>query len=243
MKLLITAFLLILGQANGTPKVSESKPIERGAIVSARSVSKFSAQESKYSEDQRRIAEFIHIVQPKMGKDYANQVSHWIVGSAAHVDIDPYIVAATAYKESKFVMHTRPQVGIMQFTKSTFNSIYAPKGLKIDNPRDNILAGADYLAMHLRGDGRSRLARPRGGTTASRSGARGERGESAKNTAAQMSRMWGRYNGCGPNGDYVRRAFDVHDKIKNGTPEQWKAWTKNGRSMWLQPNREGPKKK
>ena len=50
-----------------------------------------------------------------------------------------------------------------------------------------------------------------------------------------LSRMWGRYNGAGPNSSYVRKAFNTYNQLKKKNPEDWKKHLKSKGPLWKKP--------
>jgi len=88
------------------------------------------------------------------GLAYCQKITASICQSGKELNVDPLIVAVTAYHESRFSMASRPQMGIMQFTRSTWRSNFGPqghllKGLDPKKPEHNIRAGTAYLRGHL----------------------------------------------------------------------------------------------
>jgi hypothetical protein len=212
--------------AFGNPQVASvssmkdggSKLTERGAIACAQSAPNLHAHDnSGKTAVFDRIALFVAIVQPSKGPKFANRIARYIVDAAEKARIDPYVVTATAYHESKFLQTDGPQKGIMQFTHECFRTYRRRYSLSVDDERDNVTAGAYYIADLMYGE-----------PLASRGGY--VRGGSRNSSLAVM---WGHYNGCGTHGAYVQRALLIYSRIKDGTPSEWRAWCRDGRSMWL----------
>ena len=130
------------------------------------------------SGDRKKIAELIKMVQPRKGQSYADQLADTIVKEAKRYKLDPLVVATTAYIESEFNMVSQPCIGIMQVERRTYRASYAKSGLNPYNLKDNVRLGAWELADKAKSVNRSRVALASRGT---------------------LSRMWGRYNGAGPN--------------------------------------------
>ena len=160
---------------------------------------------------EKKIAGLIKLVQPRKGQSYADHVAKVICQEAKRYNLDPYIVATTAYIESEFSMVSRPCIGIMQVERRTYRASYAKSGLKPSDLEDNIRLGAWELADKAKNRSTSRIA------LASR---------------GDLSRMWGRYNGAGPRSSYVRKAHLVYNRIKSGNPDKWKTHLKARGPLW-----------
>jgi len=192
---LIAVSLIVVRGAHATPQ-SERAQVQKTSEAAPKVAYPYS--------EQARISKFIRIY-GKKSQSYADKTAKTIVESAVKFKIDPYIIAATAWKESTFTMHSRPQIGPMQFTRSTGRT-YQRMGFNIYEFHDNIRAGACKLAGHYH-----RSA----GTTASRHG--GSR--NARGSQRSRSVMWGAYNGCGPRGAYVKRLESAYRFMKGNTWE------------------------
>ncbi len=160
---------------------------------------------------EKKIAGLIKLVQPRKGQSYADHVAKVICQEAKRYNLDPYIVATTAYIESEFSMVSRPCIGIMQVERRTYRASYAKSGLKPNDLEDNIRLGAWELADKAKNRSTSRIA------LASR---------------GDLSRMWGRYNGAGPRSSYVRKAHLVYNRIKSGNTDKWKSHLKSRGPLW-----------
>lgn len=160
---------------------------------------------------KKKIAGLIKLVQPRKGQAYADHVAETIVKEAKRYNLDPFVVATTAYIESEFSMSSKPCMGIMQIERRTFRDHYASSGLKPMKLEDNIRLGAWELADKAKMSKKTQVA------LASRGG---------------LSRMWGRYNGAGPRSSYVRRAHTTLNRIKNGNPEVWEKHLKARGPLW-----------
>ena len=165
---------------------------------------------AEISDVQRHLADLVATVQPKKGRAYANRVSRLIVRHSRSNHISPYVVAATGVIESEFRMESRPCVGIMQVDLVTASEFRRHYGRDVYDLNDNIWIGAADLSRYYRR------------TLASRGLSERER----------LARTWGRYNGCGPRGGYVRRAFLVKHRIEKGNPSTWKKLIKDTGSLW-----------
>ena len=104
-------------------------------------------------------------------------------------------------------------MGIMQVERKTFNWKYRKSGLKPMDLEDNIRLGAWELADKAKMSNRakSRIA------LASRGG---------------LSRMWGRYNGAGPNSGYVRKAHLTYARIKSKSLSDIQKHLKTRGPLW-----------
>jgi soluble lytic murein transglycosylase-like protein len=107
------------------------------------------------AQQQAKIELLVERCQLKSkGLKYCQLVTNCIMRSAQQIKIDPLIVATTAYHESRFSMASSPQMGIMQFTHSTWRGNFGRRGTLIRglDPKKiehNILAGTAYLKGHL----------------------------------------------------------------------------------------------
>jgi len=160
---------------------------------------------------QKKIAGLIKLVQPRKGQSYADHVAKIICQEAKRYNIDPYIVATTAYIESEFSMASHPCIGIMQVERRTYRALYAKSGLKPYDLEDNIRLGAWELADKAKNRSQSRIA------LASR---------------GDLSRMWGRYNGAGPRSSYVRKAHLVYSRIKGKSVIELQSHLKKRGPLW-----------
>jgi hypothetical protein len=87
---------------------------------------------------------------PAANRSHVDRITVSLVLYSRQHKIDPLIAAVTAYKESRFKMSSSPQLGIMQFTRSTWNQ-YSRRGLRATVLEHNVQAGVDYLAQKLYG--------------------------------------------------------------------------------------------
>ena len=157
-----------------------------------------------------QIAALIQTLRPEKGSRYAWSVASDIVQSARENRVSPYVVSATAVVESEFDMNAGPCIGVMQMYPNTVSDFYANTNRNPHGIQDNIWMGSNYLAHHYRSE------------TACRAGSE----------EARLSRMWGRYNGAGPNSVYAQRALRVLRRIKTGSPCSWKRTIQTTGSLW-----------
>ncbi len=152
------------------------------------------------------MAAFIRIVQPRKGDGYAERVPEAMAREAHRVHLPITVVATTAYIESEFRMDSGPCVGIMQVNTRTSRELFHQGEREARELDGNIRLGAMELAHHYR--------------TATR-----------KSPGSALRGMWGRYNGCGPSGGYVRRALRVLHHLKEGDVDSWSKRIKKG-PLW-----------
>lgn len=161
-----------------------------------------------------RIASLVHTLRPEKGHQYAWSVAADIVQSARENRVSPYVVSATAVVESEFDMNAGPCIGVMQMYPTTVSDVYANTNRDPHGIQDNIWMGSNYLARHYRSEMACR----------------------AGSEEVRLSRMWGRYNGAGPESVYARRALRVLHRIKTGNPQSWKRTIRTTGSLWgVQP--------
>jgi len=175
---------------------------------------------------EQQIVGYIYSKQHGKGMEYAKKIGKYIVDAAKEFHIDPYMLATTADIESSYDMKSRPQIGIMQFTRST-GKTYIKMGLNIYEPRDNIRAGACKLSYHYYElNNRNRKLPSRGALP--RLGRNPGRWEPShgKMDDSKLRYMWGRYNGCGSSGGYVKKSISRYNTIRNWTGVKSKAKTK-----------------
>lgn len=109
----------------------------------------------KPSESQLKTQALVESCQlSSRGSKYCTEIVQHLMKSAKANNIDALILATTAYHESRFSMASSPQMGIMQFTRSTWRGNFGPKGKLLKgldpwNAAHNILAGGAYLRGHL----------------------------------------------------------------------------------------------
>ena len=164
-----------------------------------------------------RIASLVHTLRPEKSPHYAWSVASDIVQSAHANRMSPYVVSATAVVESEFDMKAGPCIGVMQMYPSTVSYFYAKSRRNPHGIQDNIWMGANYLARHYRS------------ATACRAGSE----------EVRLSRMWGRYNGAGPESVYAQRALRVLHRIKTGSPTSWNRTIRSTGSLWGVKARHG----
>jgi len=163
---------------------------------------------------KKKIAGLIKLVQPRKGQAYAEHVADVIVKEARRYNLDPFVVATTAYIESEFSMVSKPCIGIMQVERRTYRSQYAKSGLKPYDLEDNIRLGAWELADKAKMSNKNNNVRV---ALASRGG---------------LSRMWGRYNGAGPRSSYVKRAHTTYSRIKKKNLSEIQSHLKKRGPLW-----------
>jgi hypothetical protein len=152
----------------------------------------------------------VHTLRPEKGKHYAWSVATDIVQSAQENQISPYVISATAVVESEFNMNAGPCIGVMQMYPHTVADVYPNTNRDPHAIQDNIWMGSNYLSRHYRSE------------LACRTGSE----------EVRLSRMWGRYNGAGPDSAYAKRALRVLHRIKTGNPESWKQTIRTTGSLW-----------
>jgi soluble lytic murein transglycosylase-like protein len=98
---------------------------------------------------RNKIKGFIKLVKPKYSDSYIAKIVDAIMISGKKYNVDPYVIASTAYVESEFSMSAKNCIGIMQLLRSTAR-YYDPK--KEYNPytvMGNIAIGTKELKHHL----------------------------------------------------------------------------------------------
>lgn len=162
---------------------------------------------TKVAGTQQRIANLVQKYQPAKGAKYAQKVAYVLCKASSEHRIDPMIPTAVAIVESRFQMHSRPQLGIFQFTRSTWRKLYAVRGWNAMNLEHNISAGVDYVARHYYSN-TVRNARGYYWSAASR-------GHSVlpAPTESRLRQTFARYNGCGKNASYVNKVLKVYRSL------------------------------
>ena len=118
------------------------KPYHQDAKVSVSSKDKLDKKE--------KISKFIKLVQPRYSQTYIKKITDAIMKYAAVFNVDPYVIASTAYVESEFKMTSRPCIGMMQLVRSSIR-YYDPKRVYDPYTIDgNIAIGTKELSVHLR---------------------------------------------------------------------------------------------
>lgn len=201
-----TTLAFVLG--SGRPKTAPLQLTSASASVTTDSM----AGQNRTTRDPAlpQIASLVHTLRPEKGQRYAWSVASDIVQSARENKVSPYVVSATAVVESEFDMQAGPCIGVMQMYPATVSDFYAktcrnPKGIQ-----DNIWMGSNYLARHYRSEQACR----------------------AGSEEVRLSRMWGRYNGAGPDSVYAKRALLVLHRIKTGSPKSWQHTIRTTGSLW-----------
>lgn len=154
---------------------------------------------------QQRIANLVQKYQPAKGVKYAQTVAYILCKASSEHRIDPMIPTAVAIVESKFHMHSKPQLGIFQFTRSTWRSLYGVRGWSAMNLEQNIRAGVDYVARHYY----NTVQRNSRGFYWSGASTRAQT-SFAPPTESRLRTTFARYNGCGRNAGYVNKVLGVY---------------------------------
>ena len=112
---------------------------------------KISVSTSKDKLDKKeKISKFIKLVQPRYSQSYIKKITDAIMKYAAVFNVDPYVIASTAYVESEFKMTSRPCIGMMQLVRPSIR-YYDPKRIYDPYSIDgNIAIGTKELSAHLR---------------------------------------------------------------------------------------------
>ena len=160
---------------------------------------------------QGKIAAFVYHTTRHKGKAFAHEMAKMLYDDATKFGICPYWAASTAYVESGFNWNSQSQIGYMQFTRLEARQIQKEYGYNIRNQRDNVKAGALYLALLSH----SRIH----GELSSRSGDRSDTRKMFKASAT--------YND-GPNGTrtrkgqrYASKVLRVRNIIMHGQTKTW----------------------
>ena len=203
----VAAASLAFAAGSRRPTTTPSKLLPCSAADSART-----ARHRTGSRDPElvQIAALVNTLRPEKGRRYAWSVASDIVQSARDNRVSPYVVSATAVVESEFDMKARPCIGVMQMYPATVTDIYANTSRNPHAIQDKIWMGSNYLARHYRSE------------PACRAGSEERR----------LCRMWGRYNGAGPNSVYAQRALRVLHRIKTGSPRSWQRTIRTTGSLW-----------
>jgi len=157
-----------------------------------------------------KIASLVHTLRPEKGQHYAWSVASDVVQSARENGMSPYVISATAVVESEFNMNAGPCIGVMQMYPPTLSEVYATSSRDPHGIQDNIWLGSNYLSRHYRSEMACR----------------------AGSEEIRLSRMWGSYNGAGPESVYAQRALRVLHRIKTGNPKSWKHTIRTTGSLW-----------
>ncbi len=117
--------------------------------INQKAMTTVSRSEKDKLDKKTKIFQFIKLVQPKFSNSYISRVVNAIFKYGDKYDVDPYVIASTAYVESEFNMKSKPCIGVMQLLKSTAR-VFDPK--RNYNPYElegNIAIGTLELKHHL----------------------------------------------------------------------------------------------
>jgi soluble lytic murein transglycosylase-like protein len=101
-------------------------------------------------DKKEKIFKFIKLVQPKYTDSYISKIVEAIFKYGKKYNVEPYVIASTAYVESEFDMNSKPCIGMMQLLRSTAR-YYDPQ--RQYNPYQldgNIAIGTIELSHHLK---------------------------------------------------------------------------------------------
>ena len=159
---------------------------------------------------KNKIFQFIKLVQPKYSNSYIQKIVDAIFKYGNKYDVDPYVIASTAYVESEFSMKSKPCIGIMQLLRST-SKFFDPKKqydpYQIDG---NIAIGTIELSHHLK------RANPRGGYPDRNS----------------FKRAYERYNGSYAKKRYAIKALLVQIRLEQLSIDKLKLKLRKG-PIWV----------
>jgi hypothetical protein len=204
----VIAASLAFAVGSGRPTTNASKLIPCSAADSVRTAAL--RRTGTRDPELVQIASLVHTLRPEKGRSYAWSVASDVVQSARDNRVSPYVVSATAVVESEFDMKARPCIGVMQMYPATVTDVYANTSRNPHAIQDNIWMGSNYLARHYRSEPACR----------------------AGSEEVRLCRMWGRYNGAGPNSVYAQRALRVLHRIKTGSPRSWQRTIRTTGSLW-----------
>jgi len=139
-----------------------------------------------------KIFKFIKLVQPKYTDSYIDKIVDAIFKYGKKYNVEPYIIASTAYVESEFSMRSRPCVGIMQLLRSSMKWLNPKKEYDPYTIDGNIALGTKELSMHIH-----------------RNVDRGNLVDRSSNNDRTLKYMWGRYNGAGSKSYYSKKTLRV----------------------------------
>lgn len=98
---------------------------------------------------RNKITGFIKMVKPKYSDSYIAKIVDAIMLSGKKYNVDPYVIASTAYVESEFSMSAKSCIGIMQLLKSTAKYFDPKKEYDPYTIMGNIAIGTKELKYHL----------------------------------------------------------------------------------------------
>jgi soluble lytic murein transglycosylase-like protein len=159
---------------------------------------------------RNKIKGFIKLVNPKYSDSYIAKIVDAIFKYSKKYQVNPYIIASTAYVESEFSMKSRPCIGIMQILRSTARYIDPKRQYDPYTIDGNIALGAKELSMHLKKTVR--------GSTMDRS----------SGSSRNLRYMWGKYNGAGTQSRYSSKVLKVLQTICMNDINHLRAKLKHG---------------
>lgn len=98
---------------------------------------------------RNKITGFIKMVKPKYSDSYIAKIVDAIMISGKKYNVDPYVIASTAYVESEFSMSAKNCIGIMQLLRSTAKYFDPKKEYDPYTVMGNIAIGTKELKYHL----------------------------------------------------------------------------------------------
>jgi hypothetical protein len=141
---------------------------------------------------RNKIKGFIKLVKPKYSESYIAKIVDAIFKYSKKYQVNPYIIASTAYVESEFSMKSRPCIGIMQILRSTARYIDPKRQYDPYTIDGNIALGAKELSMHLK-----------------KTVKRGSTMDRSSGSSRSLRYMWGKYNGAGSQSRYSSKLLKV----------------------------------
>lgn len=158
-----------------------------------------------------KIFKFIKLVQPKYTDSYIQKIVDAIFKYGKKYNVEPYIIASTAYVESEFSMRSRPCVGIMQLLRSSMKWLNASEEYDPYTIDGNIALGTKELSMHIH-----------------RNVNRGNLIDRSSSNDRTLRYMWGRYNGAGSRSYYSTKTLKVMHTLVSKDLDEIKVRLKKG---------------
>jgi hypothetical protein len=158
-----------------------------------------------------KIFKFIKLVQPKYTDSYIQKIVDAIFKYGKKYNVEPYIIASTAYVESEFSMKSRPCVGIMQLLRSSMKWLNPSKEYDPYTIDGNIALGTKELSMHIH-----------------RNVNRGNLIDRSSSNDRTLRYMWGRYNGAGSRSYYSTKTLKVMHTLVSKDLDEIKVRLKKG---------------
>ena len=190
--------LCVTGRARSTAQNAETLPIKfvtRQAVHRARPQFRTSNAETTLQKKRAALQQLVLASRPQRGKQFAAYMANLLIRTANNEKFPVEPVAVTALIESDFDMSSGPCVGVMQINPATYEENHRGSGLNPRKLQDNVRLGTRELRMHY-----MHFAElPSRHMTTDR---------------ARLSYMWGRYNGCGIHGSYVRKALRIYTTLR-----------------------------